>query len=313
MQKIIVLMLTILLMSCGDNQDKKMKKKESIEPYYLVNGKLFDVQGHRGGRGLWPENSIPGFLNAVDMKVTTLEMDVVVSKDKQVVVSHDPYFNPVICSAPGGKQIDENRPVSIYKTPYSEVREYDCGSLPYPRFPDQEKIKTYKPLLQEVIQKVDERSTVNEQVPVYYNIEIKSRPEWDGEFQPATPDEYVKLVLDSLTPLLDYNRFNIQSFDIRILEAVRKYDNKVRLVYLVEEVILTPDIADNLSFIPEVFSPDFNLLSPELIESYHQQGMKVIPWTVNESTDIQRMIDWGVDGIISDYPDRLLLIVNNQY
>jgi glycerophosphoryl diester phosphodiesterase len=305
-------MLAILMVSCGENHDKKMEKKASIEPFYLVNGKVFDVQGHRGARGLWPENSIPGFLNAVDLKVSTLELDVVVSKDNFVVVSHDPYFNREICADTDGKRIEENKIIAIYKMPYSKVREYDCGTIFYPRFPDQEKIKTYKPLIKDVIQKADERSELNGQTLIYYNIEIKSRPEWDNEFQPATPEDYVKIVLDTITPLLDYNRFTIQSFDTRILEAIRKYDPKVRLVYLVEEIVLTPEIADNLSFTPDVFSPDYNLLSPELVESYHQQGMKVIPWTVNEPVDIQRMIDWGVDGIISDYPDRLLFVVKNE-
>ena len=289
-----------------------MKEKESVAPYYLVNGKKFDVQGHRGGRGLWPENSVYGFLKAVDMKVTTLEMDVVVSKDKHVVVSHDPYFNREICADIDGKRIEENKLIAIYKLPYNEVKEYDCGSILHPRFPEQEKLVTHKPLLKEVIQKADERCKINGQAPVYYNIEIKSHPDLDGEYQPATPAEYAKLVLDTIAPLLDYKRFNIQSFDIRILEAINKYDPKVRLVHLLEEVELTPEIVNNLSFTPEVISPDFELLSPELIESYHQMGMKVIPWTVNEPADMQRMIDWGVDGIITDYPDRLLEVVKSN-
>jgi len=307
-----MLLLAAILISFGQNQDKSMEEKESIEPYYLVNGKKFDVQGHRGGRGLWPENSVYGFLKAVDMKVTTLEMDVVVSADNQVVVSHDPFFNPGICKGIDGNKLDKDQLINIYKLPYDEVKKFDCGSLPYPRFPEQEKRFSYKPLLKEVIKNAGARCKLNRQVPVLYNIEIKSRPEWEGEFQPATPGKYVKLVLDSITPLLGYDRFTIQSFDTRILEAIKKYDSKVRLVYLVEEVVLTPEIINNLSFIPEVISPDFELLSPELINIYQQKGMKVIPWTVNETAEMQRMIDWGVDGIITDYPDRLLKTINNQ-
>lgn len=307
-----MLILAVVLISCGQNQDKKMKEKVSIEPYYLVNGNKFDVQGHRGGRGLWPENSLHGFLKAVDMKVTTLEMDVVVSKDNFVVVSHDPFFNPDICKDKNENNLDKEALISIYQLPYSEVKQFDCGTTPYPRFPNQEKIKTYKPLITEVIKKTDARCKSNKQVPVLYNIEIKSRVEWEGVFQPAIPEEYVKLVLDTITPLLPYNRFTIQCFDVRILEAIRKYDPKVRLVYLLEEVDLTPEITDNLSFIPEVISPDFELLSPELITSFHQKGMKVIPWTVDSTENIQRMIDWGVNGIISDYPDRLLEVVKTN-
>ena len=312
MNKLFFLLLAIYLFSCNSNTQTQMKEKDSVAPYYLVNEEKFDVQGHRGGRGLWPENSVYGFLKAVDMKVTTLEMDVVVSMDNHVVVSHDPFFNPGICVDADGNKLNENKLISIYKLPYKKVKEFDCGSIPYPRFPEQEKLNTYKPLLKEVIQKADERCKVKGQVPVFYNIEIKSRPEWDGEFQPATPEEYVKLVLDTITPLLDYKRFTIQSFDIRILEAINKYDSKIRLVYLLEELELTPEITNNLSFTVEVISPDFELLSPELIKSFHQLGIKVIPWTVNEPADMQRMIDWGVDGIISDYPDRLLEVVNSN-
>jgi len=308
--KKVLLILLVITMSCGQHQD--MKEKDSTAPFYLINGKRFDAQGHRGGRGLWPENSMYGFLKAVDLKVTTLEMDVVVSKDNFVVVSHDPYFNPAICSDKNGNKLDENDLISIYQLPYSEVKQFDCGTQPYPRFPEQEKIKTHKPLVKVVIQMADDRCKTNGQAPVLYNIEIKSRPEWEGEFQPASPDEYVKLVLDTITPLLDYNRFTIQSFDTRILEAIKKYDPKVKVVYLVEEVVLTPEIIDNLSFIPEVFSPDFELLTPELSQIYQQKGIKVIPWTVNEKKDIQRMIDWGVDGVISDYPDRMLKIIENH-
>ena len=312
MNKVFFLLLVGFLFSCNSNTQTQMKEKESVAPYYLVNGKQFDVQGHRGGRGLWPENSVYGFLKAVDMKVTTLEMDVVVSMDNHVVVSHDPFFNPEICADLDGKRIEENKLIAIYKMPYNKVKEYDCGSLPHTRFPEQEKRATYKPLLKEVIQKSDERCEENKQAAVFYNIEIKSHHDLDGEYQPATPEEYAKLVLDTITTLLDYERFNIQSFDTRILEAINKYDPKVRLVYLVEGVELTPEITNNLSFTPEVISPDFGLLSPELIESYHQMGIKVIPWTVNETADMQRMIDWGVDGIISDYPDRLLEVVKSN-
>lgn len=304
--------MAVFFFSCNSNTQSKMNENQSVEPFYLVNEKKFDVQGHRGGRGLWPENSVYGFLKAVDMKVTTLEMDIVVSMDNHVVVSHDPFFNPDICVDKEGNNLGENQRINIYKTPYNKVKEFDCGSLPYGRFPEQEKRTTYKPLLKEVIQKADERCKLNKQVPVFYNIEIKSRPEWDGEYQPASPEEYVKLVLDTITPLLDYERFNIQSFDIRILEAINKYDKKVRLVYLLEEVELSPEIINNLSFTPEVISPYFELLSLELIDQFHQKGIKVIPWTVNETADMLRMIDWGVDGIISDYPDRLLEVVKRN-
>jgi len=309
MQKIYFIILTAFLFSCSETKEVKMEDKESIAPYYMVNNKKIDIQGHRGGRGLWPENSTYGFLKATDLKVTTLEMDVVVSKDNHVVVSHDHVFNPEICKSKYDNRLESVEESAIYKLDYSEIKEYDCGSSPHSRFPNQEKVATYKPLLKDVIREASARCDENKQAQVFYNIEIKSRPEYDGSLQPETPEEYVKLVLDTLTPLLDYSRFTIQSFDTRILEAIEKYDSKVRLVYLVEETELSLDFLDNLSFSPEVISPDFNLLNEELIKAYQEKGLKVIPWTVNESSDMKRMLAWGVDGIISDYPDRLIEVV----
>jgi len=314
MKKILsISLISFFALSCNQTPKQNMENKlpeQKSKPtrYYSNNNREFDAQGHRGGRGLWPENSIYGFINAVDTKVTTLEMDVVVSKDNYVVVSHDPFFNPDICIDASGNKLDENILISIHQLPYSQVKQFDCGTLPYTRFPEQEKIKTVKPLLSEVIKVVESKTKKENLVPLNYNIEIKSRPEWENKFQPANPDKYVKLVLDTIRPLLPYDRFTIQSFDVRILEAIAKYDPNVRLVYLIEDVKLSPDIADNLSFTPEVISPDFTLLSPELIEIYHQKGFKVIPWTVDETSDMEQLMDWGVDGLISDYPDRLVRV-----
>ena len=140
----------------------------------------FDWQGHRGCRGLMPENSLPAFLHALDFpEVITLELDLAVSKDNQLIVSHEPWFNPVICRAPGGDSIPHRDAEKnlIYRHTVSEIRAFDCGSLGNPRFPQQQKQPTYKPTLREVVAAVRTKAPGR---AIRWNIEIKSQPAWDG-------------------------------------------------------------------------------------------------------------------------------------
>lgn len=294
-------------MGCSSfDSNSPSKPAEMIKaPYYNVHNKKFDLQGHRGGRGLWPENTLYGFENALDLGVTTLEMDVVLSGDDQVVVSHDPFFNPHICQDDQGRSLSEDTLISLYKINYEAIARFDCGSKSYPRFPDQEKCKAAKPLLKDVIKHIEQKINAEGKPRVLYNIEIKSRPEWEGEFQPASPDFYVQTVMDTIKKHLTIDRYTIQSFDPRILRSLQGYDSKIKLVYLLEETELTEDMFTDLDFHPTVISTDFNLLSKNLVSRYQEQGFLVIPWTVNKEDDMKRLIEWGVDGIITDYPNRL--------
>jgi glycerophosphoryl diester phosphodiesterase len=158
-----------------------------------------DVQGHRGGRALMPENTIPAMLNAIDLGVKTLELDCVISKDNQVVVSHDTYMSADFMLKPDGNTISkaEEKGLLIYTMPYDSVRRYDAGSKTHPQFPDQKKLKTYKPLLSELIDSVERYVKIHHLKPVYYNLEIKSSPAGDGVAHPAI-NEFTKLVMDVL-------------------------------------------------------------------------------------------------------------------
>src|SRR5687767_14515824 len=141
----------------------------------------FDVQGHRGARGLLPENTIPGFLLALDSGVTTIELDVVVTKDKRIVVSHEPWMSPAICLDPAGNPLKpkEEKKFNLYQLTYDEVRQFDCGSLGNTNFPQQKKMVVSKPLLSEVIAAVENHIKSYASYKVDYNIEIKSSPEGD--------------------------------------------------------------------------------------------------------------------------------------
>ena len=259
-----------------------------------------EIQGHRGARGLWPENSIYGFLKTMDLGVEILEMDVVLSGDGKVVVSHDPYFNPDICLNSSGAAIKNMEDYSLYAMDYEEIAKFDCGSFPNSRFPEQEKRATFKPLLEDVLD-----TCIAKDSEVKFNIEIKSREEWIGVYQPESIDDYVDTVMDVLRALPSA-QYTLQSFDVRILESLAKRYPKVRLAYLVEDEKLTNETASRHGIHLYAISPHYKSLTKNLVKEYQKQSLKVIPWTVNEVVDMKRLIDWGVDGIISDYPDRCL-------
>lgn len=268
--------------------------------------KPLDKQGHRGCRGLFPENTIPGFLNAIDLGVTTLEMDAIITKDKQVILSHEPFFNHEISTLPNGKHINESeeKEFNIYKMKYSEVTRYDVGLKPHPRFPQQQKINVVKPLLSEVIDAVEMYAKTNQKKPLFYNIETKTEPQTDGIFHPK-PKEFVELLMKVILQKKIEDRVIIQSFDRRTLQYLHQKYPTISTALLIEDIDkkeFKNQIAD-LGFLPSIYSPAQELVTQELIQECHQKNVKLIPWTVNDATKIKEFIAMGVDGIISDYPN----------
>lgn len=264
-----------------------------------------DIQGHRGSRGLVPENSIPAFMRALEEGVTTLELDVVITKDKQVLISHDPYMLSDICSKPNGEPVekDEVEDLNIYRMTYAEVQQFDCGSRGNTRFPEQQKMPVTKPLLADMIDQVEDHLTKNNLAQVNYNIEIKSLTSEYGISQPQV-DEFSQLVLEVITQRLGHERFTIQSFDFNVLKHIHQAYPKVALVALVENKKGVEANLSDLGFVPEVYSPYYLLLNKKAVDLCHEKGMKVIPWTVNDRDRMERLIEMGVDGIITDYPNR---------
>lgn len=266
----------------------------------------FDLQGHRGARGLRPENSIPAFLFALDSGVTTLELDVVISKDKQVVVSHEPWMSAAICLQPDGAAItqgDDQKLFNMYQMNYTDIREFDCGSLGNERFPEQVKMRVSKPLLQDVIIAVEEHIKSYTQYEVDYNIEIKSSPDGDKKFHPGV-EEFSDLVYEVIDKYLPLERIVIQSFDFRVLKYWQKKYPGIRLAALVENNKSVETNLKNLGFTPAIYSPYYQLLKKEDVDYLHKRKIRVIPWTVNEENEMLSMRGLGVDGIITDYPDR---------
>lgn len=266
---------------------------------------IFDLQGHRGARGLAPENTIPAFLKALELGVTTLEMDVVITKDRKVLVSHEPWMSEVICRQPDGNPVPPNskQQFNIYQMTLEQTREFDCGTRQHPRFTEQQLQKVTKPLLEEVIDMVERHISENGLQEVSYNIETKCLPLGDDIFHPK-PEEFALLLYNLLKEKKVLHKTYIQSFDVRTLQAIRKMDSTVRLVLLVENVQGMEDNLDSLGFIPAVYSPFYLLVDKQLVDAVHEKGMKIIPWTVNDPRDMGIIIDMGIDGLITDYPDK---------
>lgn len=273
----------------------------------------FDLQGHRGARGLAPENTLPAFRKALDLGVTTLEMDVVISQDGRVVVSHEPWMNPAICTTPNGERIpdDEAQSHALYRMPYAEIAAYDCGSLQHPRFPEQEPESAKKPLLSEVIAMAEEAVDLGgRDRPVFYNIETKSRPSWEGAFHPD-PKTFAQAVVDVVEDAGVARRATVQSFDPRTLRGVHRMDVPVRTALLVarsQEMGLAGALGQ-LGFTPHIYSPDHRLVTERLLRKASERGVQVIPWTVNAPDRMQHLVALGVDGLITDYPNRALSVV----
>ena len=266
----------------------------------------FDVQGHRGARGIMPENTIEAMIKGLQLGVTTLEMDIVISKDKQAVVSQEPYFNHEFSLTPDGKEIlfKDEKKYNIYQMDYAEVRKFDVGSKIHPRFPGQQKIKTYKPLLGELIDSVEAYVKVNKLAKPDYNIETKLIRKGDGEFQPS-PEEYVEIIMAIVKQKKLEKRVIIQSFDMRSLQYLHQKYPKMRTSLGIDEKEDFENNIKDLGFNPTIYSPYSVLVGKGLVDKCHAAGIKIIPWTVNSIKDLKYLMSLGVDGVITDYPNLM--------
>jgi len=271
-----------------------------------IDPQPFDTQGHRGCRGLMPENTVPAMLSALSLGVHTLEMDVVITKDKQVVLSHEPFFNHEIATKPDGSPVDakEEKSLNIYQMTYDQVKGFDVGLRPHPRFPKQEKIKAVKPLLADLLDSVAQYMMLSRRPAPYFNIETKSLPVSDNIYHPA-PAEFVELLMGVIKAKHVEERVVIQSFDFRTLKYLHEHYPAIKTAMLIEDDdkrSFEQQVKD-LGFNPTIYSPHYSLVNEELIGKCRSLNIKVIPWTVNDKETITKLRALGVDGIISDYPD----------
>lgn len=300
--KTVLLSFLVVAIGCKNNkeQDKEVQENQS-------ENVTIQVQGHRGDRGNFPENSIPAFIGAVKKGADVLELDVVISKDKKVVVSHEPFMHSLYVLTPSGDTISEEdqEKFNLYQMTYDSIRKFDVGSKGNRLFPDQQKQKTYKPLLAEAIDSVATFIKKNNLNEVTYNIELKSSENKYGTYQPE-PEEFVELVMQVIQEKKLEGKMNLQSFDVNILNKIHQNYPEVETAYLVYTEGIQRNL-DLLNFQPEIYSPNYKLVKDTaFVDSVKSMDMKLIPWTVNEPQAIERMIDLNVDGIITDYPERVL-------
>ncbi len=263
------------------------------------------LEAHRGGRGLYPENTIEAMKFAMELHGTnTLELDLCISKDKKVVVSHDVYFHQNITTTPQGKYLtaEEAKTYLLYQMNYDSIRKYDVGLKPHPDFPRQQRFAAIKPLLADLVDEA-EKLAIKQGREIFYNMEIKSRKSGDGKEHPS-PEEFADIVYQVLKEKGIVSRTVIQSFDMRSLQVVHRKYPDVKLSLLTGKNAASPQqMLDRLGFNPSVYSPEYHTVSAETIAFCHERNIKVLPWTVNTKEEIAQLIDLGVDGIISDYPD----------
>lgn len=270
-----------------------------------------DIQAHRGGMALYPENTIIAMLNAMDWGVNTLEMDLSISQDKQVVVSHEQVMDHRYVTTPFGKSFTkaEEKNYKLYNMPYDSIVKYDTGIQGDPRFSQRKKLQAHKPLLSDLIDETEAYAKNNKLLLPNYNIEIKSSVKSDNVY---TPDykEFTDLALDVLLKKNITDRVVIQGFDTRTLNYIHEQYPQIRLSYLVgKQMVSLEDAMSELKFIPEILSPDYTIVNKQLVKAVHKKGMKILPWTVDKPEDIQNMVDLKVDGFITNYPDRAVKLV----
>lgn len=265
----------------------------------------FSAEAHRGGRGLMPENTIIAMLDAMKFeRVTTLEMDTHITKDNQVVVTHDDYLSPSFMLTPDGKEIpkSDEKKYAVFQMNYADLKAFDIGTKVNAGFPEQKKVKTYIPLLADLIDNVQREIKQKNRKQVFYNIETKCAPQGDGIANP-TPEVFVKLLMDvieqkKITPFVV-----IQSFDKRTIQLIHQKYPKVKTSFLVANRKTYEENIADLGFKPFILSPEWRMVDANLIQKAHTDGVKVIPWTVNTVDDINKLKSLKVDGVITDYPN----------
>ena len=263
----------------------------------IVSAQVYSpkIYGHRGCRGMLPENSIEGFQQAINLGADGIEFDVVVNKDKQIVISHAPYMEQKYCLMPDGGRIKQEKELNLFQMTQMEIEQFDCGSKYHPNFPEQKKLKTHKPLLQELFDKIDFSE-------IMLLFEIKSEKRYYGKYQPQ-PDEYIDIILKEVSNYVHKKNIIFMSFDANIINELHKRAPQYKLVYLTYAPFksVKSSIKD-LTIQPYAIGMYNPTISKKEIKKAHELGIAVFAWTVNSYKDFERLKRYEIDGIITDYP-----------
>ncbi len=303
-----------------------------VAAFLALPAHAFDLQGHRGARGLAPENTLPAFQNALDLGVDTLECDMAITKDGVVVIHHDLWLNPDTTRGPYGQWLDKRGP-AISELTFAELQKYDVGRLKpgtdYAKsLPDQQPVDgTRIPKLRDLFDLVKKSGNTR----VGFDCETKVSPY--ERSATLAPEEFARRVIAEIRNAGMAKRTMVQSFDWSTLQVIQKEAPEIRTMYLTSPRTLKGRGNAGYSlwlagFAPElhgdsvpravyaaggkVWAPNYTFLTPAMLAEAHALGIVVIPWTVNEPSMIAKLLDMGVDGIISDRPDLVRIEINRR-
>lgn len=266
------------------------------------NPDSIEIFGHRGARGFFPENTLLGFTETLKMGVDGIEMDVVISHDRKVVVSHEPWMNPKICTAPDGSPVKNGIKHNLFRMNYAEIKKFDCGKRTDKNFPLQKPFPACKPLLSEMID-----ATLADVIKkkAKYLIEIKSSKITENKFHPL-PDEFSRLVYEVIKEKKCSEHCWVISFDCRILRCFRELNQKIKTGLLFRNLYSVKKNIKPLGFVPSAYLPHHRLVTKKMVREACALGVKVIAWTVNTQKRMLKLSEMNVDGIITDYPDKAI-------
>ncbi|EMK17476.1 glycerophosphodiester phosphodiesterase family protein [Leptospira kirschneri serovar Bim str. 1051] len=288
-----------------------------------LNGSL-DLQGHRGARGLKPENTWPAFEEAIRYGMTTLELDTVLTKDNKIIIHHDSFTNPTICQKKDGTQIVST---SLYELTLSELKQFDCGAKKNPKYSEQIQVPgTELITIEEFFTLVANAEKKNpNRTKLKFNIETKFPNDSNSQIPIGKVKEHVNLLVQAIEDAKVADRTTIQSFYLPALPIVKEINPKLKtsalfsLTYFQGAMMKLglgngtrlEALQKTLEVKADIISPYFLYVTEEFVQEAHSHKISVIPWTVNDVEDMKKLIDAGVDGIISDYPDRLAQSIKN--
>ena len=256
--------------------------------------------GHRGARGVFPENSIPGFQLALAKGADMLELDLAVTKDKQVVLSHDPVIPEGLCAHSENVDVGEEGR-TIYQMTYEELQAFRCGGAGHPKFPDQEKTAVEIPLLSAVIDSCLAYTEASGLPKPRFDVELKFSEKEEGAHYPKR-DEYVSLVLDVIREKGVESRCVLTSFDLGIVQTIHRISPETKVGWIIANFKGVKGNVKQLGFVPDYFVVYHRLASKKMVQDAREHGIGIMVWTVNSPKRVEKLRKKGVTSIISDYP-----------
>ena len=265
------------------------------------------IYGHRGARGLFPENTLEGIKNTLKLPINGIELDIVVSKDNNLLVSHNPFAHPEFCLDHLGDEVFKNELVNnFYLMNYEQIQQFNVGTKQHPDFPHQQKLNSKVPLLTEVYDLLNNKTDKN------FTLFLEVKCDSSSYYPPI--NHYADLVYNFLCTHPFKGKLIVKSFDIDFMNAFyAKSKDKFHLGLLVENKNHIIENLKSLNFKPDFYNPEYTLIDEQLVTELHSKDIKIVTWTINHQIDYQQMVNLNVDGVITDYPNEMIKIIRKKW